>query len=265
MVYKRLILACVFLAFSISAYAQRAELGLNIGASGYIGDLNQYNLLNVSGQNIGFFGRINFDPHFGLGLHYNYGKIAADDSKSSNQAFRDRNLNFTTTLNELAIIGNFNFFDLYSVRKKGKLSPFIFAGIGGLVFNPGANYVGITYSLRDKRTEGVTYKKYTLVIPYGAGLKYKMTDNLSLFAQIGYRMPLFKEADYLDDVSGVYVDTSNPTNPGIPTYKPPYNPSNVYGVGATGTQRGDSRKRDTYLFVNIGISYTFVSPKCFTF
>ncbi|MCY1553817.1 hypothetical protein D9M68_903400 [compost metagenome] len=82
-----------------------------------------------------------------------------------------------------------------------------------------------------------------------------MNDNLSLFTQIGYRIPLFKEADYLDDVSGNYTGNR----------AAPYNPSNVSGVGTAGTQRGDSRKRDTYLFVNIGISYTFVSPKCFTF
>jgi hypothetical protein len=34
-------------------------------------------------------------------------------------------------------------------------------------------------------------------------------------------------------------------------------------TGVPNTQRGDFRKRDTYMFVGIGITYTFVSQKCF--
>ena len=33
-------------------------------------------------------------------------------------------------------------------------------------------------------------------------------------------------------------------------------------IGVPGTQRGDFRKKDSYLFVGITLSYTFVSQKC---
>lgn len=107
----------------------------------------------------------------------------------------------------------------------------------------------------------MAYRNYSIVLPYGAGVKYKKSENWTLFAQVGYRATF---TDYLDDVSGVYPtndsywggvnvsDRSGEVNGGVKLYNP-------------GDQRGDFRKTDTYLFVNIGISYTFVSQKCFTF
>ncbi|MBU2045627.1 MAG: hypothetical protein KJ712_02710, partial [Bacteroidetes bacterium] len=35
-----------------------------------------------------------------------------------------------------------------------------------------------------------------------------------------------------------------------------------YKIGVPGTQRGDFRKKDSYVFVGITLSYTFVSQKC---
>lgn len=267
MQFKKLILSVfIFISFLSNSYAQRAEVGINGGGSGYIGDLNQFNLVKISGLNTGAYVRLNFDPHWGLGLHVNYGKIKGEDALSNNEDLKQRNLNFRTNLNEIAFIGNFNFIDMYSPGSRKRVSPYLFAGAGGVIFNSIGKYNGEwqkSLKLRDLMTEDVRYRNYSIVIPYGAGVKYKKNDTWSLFGQIGYRTTF---TDYLDDVSGVYPLTSKYWG-GVNVSDRSGELVNANGINRykPGDQRGDFRKSDTYLFVNIGISYTFVSQKCFTF
>jgi hypothetical protein len=49
------------------------------------------------------------------------------------------------------------------------------------------------------------YSRIQIVIPVGIGARYKLTNNLDLALEIGYRHTF---TDYLDDVSGEYVDLS---------------------------------------------------------
>lgn len=250
------------------AYGQRVEIGIHGGAAAYLGDLNQYNPAKLSGSSAGAYVKLNFNPRWGLGLNYNYGKIKGFDSQSTNAQLQERNLSFHTPLNEISLLADFNFFDLYSDGSKRKFTPYLFAGIGTVVFNPKTYYNGIEYQLRFFNTEGQaeTYKQYALTIPYGAGVRYKFTERWQLYSQIGYRTAL---TDYLDDVSGVYPSVDAWKNASSPSLSKSLSDrsgekNGVY-IGAPGSQRGDFRKRDTYMFVGIGISYTFVSQKCFTF
>lgn len=254
--------------FSFSTSAQQIEVGISAGGASYLGDLNQYDPVKISGLSAGAYFKLNFDPHWGLGLHYNYGKIKATDSHSGNEQFRDRNLSFYTPLNEVSLLLDFNLFDLYSYGPKRRFTPYIFTGIGAVMFEPKTKYKGEEFLLKNYSTEGQSkiYKGYAITIPYGFGARYKIKDNLTIFSQIGYRSPL---TDYIDDVSGVYPTASqldNSASPGLSRALSDRSgeETGVY-LGAPGTQRGDFRKRDNYMFVGIGISYTFVSQKCFTF
>lgn len=271
MQFKKIILSYLLsLSLLPIAYAQRAEIGINAGGAGYIGDLNQFNPLKISGINAGIYGKINFDPYWGLGFHYNYGQIKAADALSNNAAQQQRNLNFKTDLNEISFIGSFNFFDMYSPGSRKRITPYLFAGAGGVIFKPTATYVDpinnmvSTIKLRDFNTEGQpeSYRNYSPIVIYGAGVKYKKNENWTLFGQLGYRTTF---TDYLDDVSGIYpLKPSKWGGVNLSDRSGEVSPSGV-GIFSAGDQRGDFRKRDTYLFVNIGISYTFVSQKCFTF
>jgi hypothetical protein len=250
MQYKKLILSFLIVVIAkTSTYAQRAEIGLNVGGAGYIGEFNQFNPVKISGLNAGIYAKINFDPYWGVGIHYNYGKIKGDDAKSNNAQFRDRNLNFSSSLNEIAFIGSFNFLDMYSPGSRKRVSPYLFLGVGGVIFEPKATWGEGYVKLREYNTEGLPkqYRNYAMTIPYGVGIKYKKSENITLFGQIGYRTVF---TDYLDDVSGLYPtegqwqNSFNPTiskqlsdrswelNTGSYLYKP-------------GDQRGVFRKRDT--------------------
>ena len=252
MQYKKILLSILTAFFLASTtFAQRIEVGMVAGGASYIGDLNQNDMFKVSGITGGAFANYNFTPHVGVGLHYNYGNITANDNNSKNIDYRNRGINFDTDLHEISIIGEFNFLDAFSPISKRRFTPYIFAGVGRVYFKSSASYHNFSSSnLRKERTEGQLqeYKPYAATIPYGAGLKYKLTNYFTLSSQIGYRTAF---TDYLDDVSGYYTGYTAPSNPN--------------GYGEIGGQRGDLRKRDNYMFVSIGISYNFVSQKCFTF
>lgn len=249
--------------------AQTLELGLGGGGAGYIGDLNQDKLIKISGMSLGGFAKLNIDPYWAVGIHYNYGKIKANDAESHNSHFRDRNINFKTPLNELSLQVDFNFLNYFAGGGTKTFTPYIFTGIGGVFFNPKGVYADeqgneTAYNLRFYNTEGQSqaYRNFALTVPYGLGVKVRLKENWGLFSQVGYRTAY---TDYLDDVSGRYQDPSVWKQDGnLDVRKNLSDPSNPK-IGAPGIQRGDFRKRDTYMFVGIGISYTFVSQKCYTF
>ena len=141
-----------------------------------------------------------------------------------------------------------------------RYSPFLFAGVGGVHFNPKTNLYGTEYELPQYATESADlsdkYKKYAITIPYGAGVKYNISGNWNLVGELGYRTAF---TDYLDDVSGKYPDLINLDPNDIKRdLTDPSNPK----IGVPGTQRGDFRKRDTYMFGGFSLTYTFVSRKC---
>lgn len=258
---KKAALLVFLFVLSFNTFAQTWELGLMGGGAGYMGDLNPNNPLKISGISVGALAKRNFDPYWGLRISYTYGKIAGDDAKSSDALTRQRNLNFKSSLNEISAIIDFNFLKYFAGGGDRKISPYLFAGIGGVVFNPTAKYQGKVYNLKEYTTEGQKqpYTNYVLAIPYGAGFRYNFVGDWSIFSEIGYRTAY---SDYLDDVSGSYADLNT-----IPTAEgkyfadrtgAPYNSNQ-------GVQRGDFRKRDTYMFVGIGITFTFVSSKCYRF
>jgi hypothetical protein len=265
---QRLFYFLAFLLTGLGAESQTMELGIAAGGAGYIGDLNQKQPLKISGMSAAAYVKMNLDPYWAIGLHYNYGKIKADDSKSDNSQFRDRNINFKTPLNEVSLQADFNFFDYFAAGGTKTFTPYIYTGIGVVLFNPKATYDGREYNVRHYKTEGgdgVPYKNYTFSVLYGAGAKVRLKENWGLFTSIGYRTAY---SDYLDDVSRKYPAASSwpeGDSPELRATRERLSDPSLSQYGRPGVQRGDFRKRDTYMFVGIGISYTFVSQKCYTF
>lgn len=256
--------------YSISV-AQTIELGISGGGAGYIGELNQTDYLKFSGLNGGAYLKLNLDPYWAVGFHYNYGKIKGYDLNSSNEYAQTRALNFNTSLNELSLQTDFNFLEYFAGGGIKRFTPYVFTGVGLVFFSPTGKYqIGAAdeaqeYKLRFYQTEGQrnAYRGFALSIPYGVGAKFRLKDNWGLFTQIGYRTAF---TDYLDDVSGRYPDPNAwPDDENRSIREKLSNPSTDPAYGIPGTQRGDFRKRDSYMFVGIGISFTFVSQKCYTF
>lgn len=254
--------AILLIFITHSLQAQSWEVGGFVGGAGYMGDLNPNNPLKISGLAFGGLIQRNFNGYLSAKINYTHGLISADDANSGNEQFRNRNLSFSTRLDELSLIGEFNFMEYIPSVSHNVYTPFIYAGVGVVQYDPQANYMGQTYNLRPLTTEGQNkpYANQALSIPYGIGIKYNFVSRWNLIADIGYRQP---KTDYLDDVSGVYANPGKlPNSTSIALADRSGEKNGVY-IGTPGSQRGDLRSRDTYLFVGFTISYTFITSKCY--
>ncbi len=270
---RRLLLLTFFPFLITDVSAQTWEAGGFVGGSGYMGDINPVHPYKINNMAYGAQVKRNFDGYWSLKLNLMHGKIEADDAGSSNEYQQQRNLNFYSPVTEASLQVEFNFFnylagDTHSFNTK-KVTPYLFTGLGGVLFDPKTTlYNGQEYQLRFYGTEGQDivndngYRNYALTIPYGAGVKYNIIGNWNLIGEAGYRTAY---TDYLDDVSGKYPDFSNPDPADLAIaerQKLSNRAINNPQIGAPGTQRGDYRKRDTYMFAGISLTYTFVSRKC---
>lgn len=259
--FRFLLLAFGFQLSSFSLKAQTWEAGIFGGGAAYMGDLNQHNPAQVNNLAAGVFAQRNFNPYLSLKLNYTYGKIAGADSTSNTQQFRDRNLSFSTKLNELSLMAEFNFMRYTPGADKDRFTPYIYFGAGVVDYTPIASYQGTEYDLRSLMTEGQgkPYPKMAVVIPYGAGIKYNFSDKWNIMFNAGYR---YVRSDYLDDVSGLYPDRST-MNPLAAALSDRSGEKTGVYIGVPGTQRGDYRSHDTYLFVGFTLSFTFVTQNCY--
>jgi opacity protein-like surface antigen len=251
----------IFLIFiSCNLKAQTWELGAAAGGAGYMGDLNADNPVKISGYAFSGFVKRNFNGYLSARLNATIGQISGADSNSSSQQFRNRNLSFTTDIRELSLIGEFNFMHYIPDAGKNKFTPYIFFGLAAAEYVPWTLYRGRAYDLRAAQTEGEpVYSKTTISYLYGAGIKYNISGKFTLGAEIGYRN---SNTDYLDDVSGLYVN-KGPSPTGSKALTDRSGESTGIYIGSPGTQRGDLRPHDIYFISQITISYTFVTQKCY--
>jgi opacity protein-like surface antigen len=258
---KKALIVIVLLSASV-CHAQTWELGFTAGTAGYMGDLNQRNPVKPSGLVLGGFLKRNINGYLSAKLQYTIGEIQGADSTSRYEQFRNRNLSFRTRLNEVSLIGEFNFMEYQPGNDKNFFTPFIYAGIGTVNYTPRAMYQGTLYDLRPLATEGQSkpYSSNAITLPYGVGVKYNISGKLNIIADIGYRNP---NTDYLDDVSGYYAPKASFTDPVAAALSDRSSERVPNFTNAAGSQRGDLRKRDTYWFFGLTISYTFVTQNCY--
>jgi hypothetical protein len=227
--------------------------------------------------------------------------VSANPSKDQAIGRYIRNLHFRNDVIELSGVAMFDFIENNSpFFKRPTWSPYGFIGLGVIYSNPmartpveeGAKWV----SLRPLHTEGRSYSPVQVVIPAGVGVRYKLSQRIDLGFEVGYR---FTFTDYLDDVSGKYVDPSKlggagslaarmanrtlePTaadagksreqglrNIAVSNYgctscdQASYDPFNsaasVLGKPKEGTIRGAGKGNDWYLVTNFHISYILVN------
>ncbi|GAC1531564.1 MAG: hypothetical protein NVS3B15_11150 [Sediminibacterium sp.] len=100
-------------------------------------------------------------------------------------------------------------------------------------------------------------------IPVTLGFKYALNERSNVFTELTYR---FTSTDYLDDVSGNYAPDAFPPLPnGSPS--PAFllqDRSYETGtpIGIKGRQRGNSRQKDSFVTLKVGLSFNLQSYKC---
>ena len=256
-------LTSILVLVNVNVFGQSWEFGGFLGGAGYMGDLNPVNPAKVN--NLAFGGQIKrcFDPYWALKLAVTHGKIEAYDSDSKDAFQRDRNLSFFTPITEISLQTEFNFFNYVPSHSKKRWSPFLFAGLGLVAFNPKTIYDGQVKNLRLYGTEGQDpvdpYSEYAFTLPFGAGVKYNFAGKWSLIAEAGYRKT---NTDYLDDVSGTYPLELPATSQFSEQDRRALSDRSLSGNKEPLSQRGDYRKRDTYMFVGFSLTYSIFKGGC---
>lgn len=176
-----------------------------------------------------------------------------------------RNLNFSTKMFDWEASLQYNILDLnYSWW-----SPYVFTGVGLYHFKPYTkDAAGDKYFLPQLSTEGQGFvpgvDKYSLTqfnVPLGIGAVYSLNEDTRLGLEVGYRM-LF--TDYLDDVSGVYVDQGDLlTARGPKAVELAYRGGEVHSgtYPAAGVSRGNPDNRDGYYYVALTLTVRYFFDK----
>ena len=279
------------------------EFGLVGGASHYSGDLTQ-SYLETRGlkPSVGIITRYSPGERVTFRLSAQYGKMEGRDDwyEDQDDAGR-RNLNFRSNLWDFTGALEVNLRRM-EARQKSGIYPYLFTGASVFRFNPetqffyepgGAmdTYLGLDpegnriyaqladrdgefVALQPLGTEGQETtefndrKRYALTqvaIPVGGGLKFKLNHKWTLGMEYGAR---FTFTDYLDDVSGTYVDPVRvnsqygPMSSALSVRSPQFDASTLEG-----TPRGNPDKNDVYGLFGISLTYRLYGnrPDCPTF
>lgn len=267
------VLLFVLALLPLTITAQQYEVGLLFGGSAYQGDLSpKVNSLSSSDVNasLGIFGRYNVNPYLTAKLNFTYGKLTGSDANSNDAGRQARNLDFSSNLYELGLVGEINLFG-FNPEKGKRFSPYIFGGVAVFKYKPEANYNGQLIELQPLGTEGQGMEgfgeKYNLTqvsIPFGAGVKYAINDRLNIGVEMGFRKTF---TDYIDDVSGTYVSYVELLNGNgelaavLGDRSGELLPTDTPSTVRTGDTRGNAANDDWYAVGGLTISYSFYGSR----
>ncbi len=262
------IISYLFCTATNTLYAQ-LSFNAGIGTMNYAGDLLDKSITFTEckyGLTVG--GTYQFLPHVIANLNLTYGKIGAEDAKNGAK-WVNRNLNFTSNIYEVAATIEYDFFNISesanpdyinTQQATRRYTPYVFAGLGIFNFNPYTHYNGQKVFLPPLRTEAETtpYSLWALSIPFGFGVKYALTENITIGAELNIRKT---NTDYIDDASTYHfvdtmqlLSTSGQLSASL-SYRadelPPGAKYAFYG------QRGNPNKKDVF--------YTFAAKVIFRF
>ena len=263
---------------SYAQYPQTIEVGPHFGATSYVGDLNvwrhlpqwEWKQFNQFHYDLGAVVRYNYDSRWSFRLDYSHFHLRASDSVA---AWRPQaNLNFKSTVDDLSFMVEFNFLDYYTGKINKGFSPYIFAGVSGLMYyvqpytgvdsldavyfnnlheelinDPQHPYEADVFEVGDERVG----RNFSLSIPFGVGCKLSISNHLA--ATVEWRMH-YTFTDYLD---GVHSNYSKKEEHAVLNDYDFTDPTESFPAGY---QRGNARNNDWFGMLNLSLTWKFVIP-----
>ena len=187
----RIMLYMLISLISATAVAQeyKYEIGGMAGMSMYMGDANQSSFFQGWNPSGGAVFRKNYDLRWALKTNLLFGKVSGDTKNTDNVFPNNAETSFSRNFYELGGQMEFNFLpysDKYAYLNTSRISPYILAGIG-FTLAPGDN----------------TF--FSLNIPLGVGVKYKIKNRLNLGLEYSVRK-LFGDALDAPNSDGFNLD-----------------------------------------------------------
>ena len=233
------------------------SFSVGTGTTTYFGELNTNNSLSFNISQISFGVEARVLNHFGARLEASSFNISGNDNNAPDSSFqKQRNLSFESK-NYHFQLHVIYYFKPYSgdYYKRGIFNPYLFTGVGYLNFNPIGVVRGKRYSLREAKTEGVSYKKWITTLPIGLGSKFKINDFFNINLEVSYH---FTFTDYLDDVSQNYAtELPNSTAELLSDRKNEVGVINqeFYDQIQSGASRGNPDNNDHFLQINLKVEF----------
>lgn len=251
------------MVLAINAQAQKFTAAVFGGVSYYQGDLQPKSFTSKElhgAYGVGLLYEIS-EKFYGR-LNLRSGTISGDDKKNPDDRTRTRNLNFTSSIMDVSLGLEYHILNIHRYN----IAPYVFAGVGYFHYNPKAIDVsGKKVALQPLGTEGQgflpgsdPYKLNQMSLPFGAGVKYRLSDYIQLGIEVDFNKTF---TDYLDDVSTVYVDKNTLlTNRGQVAVDLAFREDELFPTHPypkAGEKRGYPNKKDWYYFTGFSIYYTF--------
>lgn len=226
---KLIVVIMLILSVDCAIAQQTADLGVQLGAATYWGNIPKFNTLKSITPVVGVLGRWNFNKRLAIRGQLLTGNLGADGTytgayigqpvaqATSFPADKNYAYNFKRNFQTVEALLEFNFRN-YKMgnMKKEAFTPFVALGLGAFYSRAGTGSfileptiatpaVGTTpnlylpFEVNGKRTNG--YDVLTLTIPVGAGFKFNITKRLGGMAEVILRKTFSDNIDNLNDPS----------------------------------------------------------------
>ncbi len=130
---KNSILSIIFISLSSILFGQVYEIGVSLGGTNYVGDIGSTNYISPNQFAGNVFFKYNHNPRIAFRGTLSFLPIKGDDAQADTDLKRNRGLDFSNTIVELAAGMEYNFYE-YDVSSKDKSwTPYILLELA--VFN----------------------------------------------------------------------------------------------------------------------------------
>lgn len=151
--------ACLCLLLNFMTFVSNAqsvpygELGLQLGGSYYLGEVNKIPFKGTRPA-FGVFYRHSFNQRMSVKGSTYYGILHASDEHTNSEYQKQRDVSFSRDYFHVGVVGEFNFLPFVVGGKKMPYTTYIQGGLGGLYFS------------------GEKVDHFVLEIPFGIGAKF---------------------------------------------------------------------------------------------
>jgi hypothetical protein len=177
---KRIVILILLIFLALPAVPQRrADFGFSLGATNYLGELNPNNVFSSPGPAAQFFYRYNFNPRQAVRANLLGGSLRFSNSSELLSVF----------LGELGATYEYNFFPYSTMRsRRVDYTPYLAIGAAfSAVYNQSFNPF--------------------LSIPFSAGFKVNVANNIGLELEYGFRKTFNDKFDGQTDEDNIGSQT----------------------------------------------------------
>jgi len=181
---KRTVILIISVILALPAMAQRtADYGFSLGATNYIGEINPVNVISSPGPAAQFFYRYNFNPRQAVRANLLGGSLRFSNSTDLMKVF----------VGELGATYEYNFFPYSTMRSRRiDYTPYL--------------AVGAAFSTVYNQEAAKSFNPF-LSIPFSAGIKVNVANNMGLELEYGFRKTFNDKFDGQTDEDNIGSQT----------------------------------------------------------